>query len=275
MPLVVGIRFKPATKIYYFAPAGIEDLHKEDQVIVETARARELGKVVLPFREVPHEEIVGQLKPVIRRATEQDLANAKQYASQEASALLKCRQKAAEAGLPIKVIHAEYNFDGTYLAFFFTSEQRVDFRVLVRDLARIFRTRIELRQVGIRDEAKLISGLGPCGRPLCCSTHLCEFIPVSIKMAKLQGLPLSPMEISGVCGRLLCCLTYENAFYQEAQEKMPKVGSVVKTPDGPGRVNGYNVIKETVQVGLESGTTIEVPLAEIGQEVRRPQREGE
>jgi cell fate regulator YaaT (PSP1 superfamily) len=234
-----------------------------------------LGKVVLPSQEVPQEEIVGQLKPVIRKAVDQDLANAKQYAGQEPEALQKCRQKAAEAGLPIKVIHAEYNFDGTYLAFFFTSEQRVDFRVLVRDLARIFHTRIELRQVGIRDEAKLIGGLGPCGRPLCCSTHLCEFIPVSIKMAKLQGLPLSPMEISGVCGRLLCCLTYENAFYLEAQGKMPKVGTVVKTPDGPGRVHGYNAIKGSVQVGLESGTTIEVPLAEIGQEAHRSQGEHE
>jgi cell fate regulator YaaT (PSP1 superfamily) len=269
MPLVVGVRFKPATKVYYFDPAGMQDLRQGDHVIVETARARELGKVVLSPTEVPQEEVVGQLKPVTRKATSQDLLNARRFAGEEQEAMLKCRQKAAEAGLPIKVIHAEYNFDGTYLAFFFTSEQRVDFRGLVRDLARIFHTRIELRQVGIRDEAKLIGGVGPCGRPLCCSTHLCEFIPVSIKMAKQQGLPLSPMQISGVCGRLLCCLTYENAFYQEAQCRMPKVGSTVATAEGAGRVMGYNVLKETVRVELESGTAVEVLLSEIGQRDER------
>lgn len=275
MPLVVGVRFKPATKVYYFDPAGMQDLCQGDHVIVETARARELSTVVLAPREVPQGEVVGQLKPVIRKATPQDLVNARRFAGEEQQAMLKCRKKAAEAGLPIKVIHAEYNFDGTYLAFFFTSEQRVDFRGLVRDLARIFHTRIELRQVGIRDEAKLIGGVGPCGRPLCCSTHLCEFIPVSIKMAKQQGLPLSPMEISGVCGRLLCCLTYENAFYQEAQGRMPKVGSTIATPDGAGRVTGYNVLKETVRVELESGTVVEVLLSEIGQRDDRSQATAE
>jgi cell fate regulator YaaT (PSP1 superfamily) len=263
MPIVTGIRFKPATKVYYFDPGGLQDLQNGEAVIVETARARELGRVVFASREVPQTDIVGQLKPVLRRATAQDLKNAEHHAGEERAALLKCREKAAQSGLPIKVVHAEYNFDGCYLAFFFTSEQRVDFRALVRDLARVFHTRIELRQVGIRDEAKLINGVGPCGRPLCCGTHLCEFIPVSIKMAKLQGLPLSPMEISGVCGRLLCCLTYENAYYQEAQARMPKIGSPVSTPDGQGKVTGHNVIKETVQVGLESGTTVEVPLTDI------------
>jgi cell fate regulator YaaT (PSP1 superfamily) len=263
MPLVVGIRFKPATKVYYFDPGGLQDLQNGEAAVVETARARELGRVVFASKEVPQTEIVGQLKPVLRRATAQDLKKAEHYAGEERSALLKCREKAAQSGLPIKVVGAEYNFDGSYLAFFFTSEQRVDFRALVRDLARMFHTRIELRQVGIRDEAKLINGVGPCGRPLCCGTHLCEFIPVSIKMAKLQGLPLSPMEISGVCGRLLCCLTYENAYYQEAQARMPKIGTTISTADGEGKVTGHNVIKETVQVGLESGTTVEVPLSEI------------
>jgi cell fate regulator YaaT (PSP1 superfamily) len=264
MPLVVGIRFKPATKVYYFDPGAIQDLRLGEAVIVETTRARELGKVALPCKEVSQEEIVGQLKPVLRRATEQDLQSSQRWANEEQTALRKCRQKAAECQLPIKVIRAEYSFDGTYLVFFFTSEQRVDFRALVRDLARSFRTRIELRQVGIRDEAKLINGVGTCGRPLCCSTHLCEFIPVSIKMAKQQGLPLSPMEISGVCGRLLCCLTYENSYYQEAQERMPKVGQIVATPNGEGKVTGNNVLKETVHVALESGTNIEVPLGDIG-----------
>ncbi len=263
MPVVVGIRFKPATKVYYFDPAGVQDLRNGESVIVETTRARELGKVVLPCKEVPQEEIVGQLKPVLRRATEQDFRNSQRWAQEEQTALQKCRQRAVESRLPIKVIRAEYNFDGSYLVFFFASEQRVDFRVLVRDLARTFHTRIELRQVGIRDEAKLIGGVGACGRPLCCSTHLCEFIPVSIKMAKQQGLPLSPMEISGVCGRLLCCLTYENAHYQEVQERMPKVGQTVITVDGEGKVTGNNLLKEMVHVALESGTVIEVPLADI------------
>ena len=232
-------------------------------MIVETARARELGKVVIPPREVPQEKIVGQLKPVIRRATASDLVEAQYYASQEKRALQKCRAKAAEYGLPIKVIRAEYNFDGSHLVFYFTAEQRVDFRALVRDLARTFHTRIELRQVGVRDEAKLIKGLGPCGRPLCCTTHLCEFIPVSIKMAKQQGLPLSPMEISGICGRLLCCLTYENEYYQEARGKMPKIGEVVDTTYGIGKVTGHNFLKEVVHVQLESGVTVEVSLHEI------------
>jgi len=263
MPLIVGIRFKAATKIYYFDPAGLEDVHQGDYVVVETARAREMGKVVIPPKEVPQEEIVGQLKPIIRRATAVDLTNAQYYASREEQALQKCREKVTEYGLPIKVIRAEYNFDGSHLVFFFTSEQRIDFRALVRDLARVFRTRIELRQVGVRDEAKLIEGLGPCGRPLCCTTHLCEFIPVSIKMAKQQNLPLSPMEISGMCGRLLCCLTYENTYYQEAQEKMPQKGEIIRTADGVGKVTGYNVLKETVQVELDSGITVEVPLAGI------------
>jgi cell fate regulator YaaT (PSP1 superfamily) len=263
MPLIVGVRFRPATKTYYFDPAGMQDLHQGEYVLVETARARELGRVVIPSKEVSQEEIVGQLKPILRRATPLDLANAEYHASREGRALEKCREKVAEYGLPIKVIRAEYNYDGSHLVFFFTSEQRIDFRALVRDLARVFRTRIELRQVGVRDEAKLIKGLGPCGRPLCCTTHLCEFIPVSIKMAKQQNLPLSPMEISGMCGRLLCCLTYENEYYQEAQEKMPHNGQIVSTADGVGKVTGYNVLKETVQVELDSGITVEVPLAGI------------
>nr|MBC7244543.1 stage 0 sporulation family protein [Chloroflexota bacterium] len=275
MPLVVGVRFKPATKIYYFDPAGL-DLHKGDYVVVETARARELGLVIIPPKEVPQEEIVGQLKPVIRKATALDLVNAQHYASQEELALQKAREKAAEYDLPIKLIRAEYNFDGSHLTFFFTSEQRVDFRALVRDLAQIFHTHIELRQIGVRDEAKLIQGIGPCGRLLCCTTHLCDFIPVSIKMAKQQSLPLSPTEISGICGRLLCCLTYENEFYEEAIQKMPKVGKTVSTPDGVGKVTGYNVLKQTVQVELESGSVIEVPLAKIDAQPQpeRSEREG-
>ena len=264
MPLVIGVRFKPATKTYYFDPAGLKDeLQVGDYVVVETARAREMGKVVIPPKEVSQAEIVSQLKPVIRKATSADLADAQHYASQEGEALKKCREKIVASGLPAKLISAEYNLDGSHLTFFFTSEQRIDFRDLVRDLARIFHTRIELRQIGVRDEAKLIQGIGPCGRELCCATHLCEFVPVSIKMAKLQGLPLSPMEISGVCGRLLCCLTYENAYYLEIQAKMPRTGEIISTADGEGRVTGHNAVKETIQVELESGITVEVPLDQI------------
>ncbi len=262
MPLVVGVRFKSATKVYYFDPAGIE-LHVGDRVIVETVRAKELGTVVTPLREVADDEIVGQLRPVLGRATSMDLVNSEYHAGQEQKAVAKCREKAAEHGLDIKVVRAEYNYDGTHLSFFFTAEHRVDFRALVRDLARIFRTRIELRQIGVRDEAKLVHGLGPCGRPLCCAQHLCEFSPVSIKMAKQQHLPLSPMEISGMCGRLLCCLTYENDFYREAQAKMPRVGDTVRTSEGRGRVVEQNVLKESVNVQLESGALVEVALADL------------
>ncbi|KPL25068.1 MAG: stage 0 sporulation protein [Anaerolineae bacterium SM23_84] len=273
MTLIVGVRFKPATKIYYFDPRGVDDLQEGSYVVVETSRARELARVVIPPREVPQEEIVGQLKPVLRTATSVDLANAEYHARREQQALEECQEKVVEYGLPIKVIRAEYNYDGSHLVFFFTSEQRVDFRALVRDLARVFRTRIELRQIGVRDEAKLVDGVGPCGRELCCTTHLCEFIPVSIKMAKQQNLPLSPMEISGMCGRLLCCLTYEDEYYREAKQKMPRAGEIVRTADGVGKVTGYNVLKETVQVELESGIVVEVPLAGIRpQHTRRSSR---
>ncbi len=276
MTLIVGVRFKPATKIYYFDPRGVEDLQEGAYVVVETSRARELARVVIPPKEVPQQEIVGQLKPVLRTATSVDLANAEYHARREQQALEECQEKVVEYGLPIKVIRAEYNYDGSHLVFFFTSEQRVDFRALVRDLARVFRTRIELRQIGVRDEAKLVDGVGPCGRELCCTTHLCEFIPVSIKMAKQQNLPLSPMEISGMCGRLLCCLTYEDEYYREAKQKMPRAGEIVRTADGVGKVTGYNVLKETVQVELESGIVVEVPLAGIRpQDTRRsPRRRG-
>ncbi len=273
MTLIVGVRFKPATKIYYFDPGGVEDLQEGAYVVVETSRARELARVVIPPKEVPQEEIVGQLKPVLRTATSVDLANAEYHAGREKEALEECQKKVVEFGLPIKVVRAEYNYDGSHLVFFFTSEQRVDFRALVRDLARVFRTRIELRQIGVRDEAKLVDGVGPCGRELCCTTHLCEFIPVSIKMAKQQNLPLSPMEISGMCGRLLCCLTYEDEYYREAKQKMPRAGESVRTADGVGEVTGCNVLKETVQVELESGIVVEVPLAEIQpQHTRRSSR---
>ncbi len=259
MAKIVGIRFKPVSKIYYFDPTGFEDLQAGDYVIVETTRGREAGQVVIPPREVPEEKVVTPLKDILRRAEPWDLVQMEHYRSLEPRALEICRRKVAECGLPMKIIKAQFNFDGSHLVFYFVAENRVDFRELVRDLAKTFDTKVELRQIGVRDEAKLMGGLGRCGRPLCCTSFLTEFTPVSIKMAKLQDLPLSPTEISGLCGRLLCCLTYENEYYAEVKEKLPQIGEKVNTPYGPGKVTGVNVLKETVNVELESEVTIEVP----------------
>jgi len=275
MPKIVGIRFKPVSKIYYFDPAGFEDLEAGDYVIVETARGREAGKVALAPKEVPEDEVVSKLKGIIRRAEPWDLVQMEHYRCLEPKALEVCREKVAEYGLPMKMVKAEYNFDGSHLAFYFVAEKRVDFRELVRDLAKTFETKIELRQVGVRDEAKLIGGLGRCGRPLCCISFLSEFNPVSIKMAKRQNLPLSPMEISGLCGRLFCCLTYENEYYAEIKKKLPWVGKKVNTPYGRGKVIGINVLKETVNVELESEATVELPAKDVkdkGEAARGNQR---
>ena len=235
MPIVCGIRFRGTGKVYYFSPGEIQDLQTDDYVIVETARGVELGQVIMPAVEVDQAEIVAELKPVLRRASPADLLDAEGFRQQEPGAVIKCKELAAKLGLAMKIISAEYNYDGTRLTFFFTAEQRVDFRELVRELAHAFRTRIELRQVGVRDEAKIMGGIGKCGRPLCCASWLTEFCPVSIRMAKQQDLPLSPMEISGLCGRLLCCLEYENGYYQEVKGRFPKVGKNIETPLGPGR----------------------------------------
>lgn len=263
MPLVVGIRFNPATKVYYFDPTGLPDLATGDHVIVETARGKEVGKVVIPPRQVDSEEIVGRLKAVERRATPIDLTQMAYYRFKEQDAVVRCREKIQEHGLPMKIVRAEYNYDGSRLVFFFASEKRVDFRKLVQDLARSFRARIELRQIGVRDEAKLMGGIGKCGRSLCCATWLTDFSPVSIKMAKQQDLPLSPMEISGVCGRLLCCLAYEKDFYVEMAEQLPRRGSTVTTPRGQGKVVDVNLVKETIQVELETLVTVEVSHQEL------------
>lgn len=258
MPLVIGVRFNPATKVYYFDPTGFEDLVVGEYVVVETARGEEVGKVLIPPHQVSAKEIVGQLKVVKRRASAFDLTQMSYYWLKEQDALARCQEKVQEHGLPMKVVRAEYNYDGSRLVFFFTAEKRVDFRKLVQDLARSFRARIELRQVGVRDEAKLIGGMGKCGRDLCCTTWLTEFSPVSIKMAKQQDLPLSPMEISGVCGRLLCCLAYENEHYAEVQKRLPKQGSRIDTPHGSGKVVQVNVIKEAVLVELENQASVEI-----------------
>ena len=260
---IVGIRFKPVTKVYYFAPGEFRNLAENAPVVVETARGEELGWVNISRRMVSDEEIKGTLKPIVRRATPLDLAQMEDYRAREAQALKRCRDKVTELGLPMKVVRAEYSFNGRRLLFAFISEQRVDFRELVRVLARSFKTRIEMKQIGARDEAKLIGGFGRCGRALCCSTWLTEFHPVSIKMAKQQDLPLAPSEISGLCGRLLCCLAYENDLYAESKKKLPRVGTHVNTPQGKGVIVGLNVLTESALVELQSELTIEVNAGDI------------
>jgi cell fate regulator YaaT (PSP1 superfamily) len=263
MPEVVGVRFREAGKIYYFDPTGFEDLKVGTYVVVDTARGEDVGQVVIAPRQVADDKVVGQLKGILRRAEPWDLLQMQNFRDREKQALEKCRQKITEYGLPMKVIKAEYNFDGSRLVFYFTAEKRVDFRKLVKELAKTFRSRIELKQVGVRDEAKLVGDLGRCGRLLCCASFLCEFNPVSIRMAKQQDLPLSPMEISGICGRLLCCLVYENDYYVEVKKRLPKVGDVVVTPLGSGKVSGINVLKETLSVELDSEATIEISAEEL------------
>ena len=263
MPEVVGIRFRQAGKIYYFDPTEFEDLKVGTYVIVDTARGEDVGQVAVAPKQVADGELVGQLKGILRPAEPWDLLRMQHFRDREEQALEKCRQKVAEHGLPMKVIKAEYNFDGSRLVFYFTAEKRVDFRKLVRELAKTFRSRIELKQVGVRDEAKMMGDLGCCGRPLCCTSFLCEFDPVSIKMAKQQDLPLSPMEISGICGRLLCCLAYENDYYAEVKKRLPKVGEVVVTSYGSGKVTDINVLKETLSVDLGRETTVEITAEEL------------
>lgn len=254
MSQVVGVKFRNSAKVYYFSPEGQDNLEPGEYVIVETARGQAAGTIAFTPREVPEQDIPGQLKGILRRATAVDLTQMERYQQREQQALCQCREKVAESNLPMKVIRAEYSFDGAYLTFFFAADKRVDFRALVKDLARTFKARIELRQVGVRDEVKLLGGYGLCGRPHCCATWMSEFRPISIRMAKQQDLPLSPMEISGVCGRLLCCLAYENDFYCEVKKRLPRQGSQVQTPQGTGHVVALNVLEESVDVRLEDDT---------------------
>ena len=269
MPKIIGVRFQRAGKIYYFDPTGFEDLERGDYVIVETTRGAETGQVIIPPTDVPAEQVPSALKPVQRRADWRDLTQMEHYRLQEGRALAIAREKVAECGLPMKLVGADYNVDGSHLTLFFTAEKRVDFRELVRDLARTLRTRVDMRQIGVRDEAKLLDGYGRCGRRLCCSSWLSDFTPVSIRMAKQQDLPLNPSEISGLCGRLLCCLTYENEYYTLVKETLPPTGTRVHTPHGAGRVIGVNVIRGTVTVELDSEATVEVAISTL-----QPRREG-
>lgn len=248
MVTVIGVRFRRVGKIYYFDPVGIE-FEKGDFAIVETARGVEFGTVVLAPREVPEETVVQPLKPVIRKATEQDcIANA-QNREKEKEAFKICLEKIANRGLEMKLIECEYTFDNNKVLFYFTADGRIDFRELVKDLAAVFRTRIELRQIGVRDETKALGGLGICGRPLCCSTYLSDFCPVSIKMAKEQNLSLNPTKISGTCGRLMCCLNNEEEAYEYLNSKLPNVGDHVTTKDGlEGEVHSVSVLKQMVKI---------------------------
>jgi len=264
---VVGVRFKGAGKVYYFNPSGI-DLKVGDHVVVETGRGLEIGRVVISPKQVLASEITEPLKAVLRKASEEDLRQKAELAKKERQAFAKCRELIAKHGLPMKLLAAEYNLDSTRLTFLFSAKERVDFRELLRELIATFKTRVELRQVGPRDETKILGGLGRCGRPLCCSTYLCEFDTISIRMAKEQGLPLNPMKISGICGRLLCCLSYEHEQYLSLKERLPQVGQQVITPLGPARVVGENPLKETVNVKLESEAVVEFPISEVTIEKR-------
>ncbi len=246
---VVGVRFKPAGKIYYFNPEGFS-LEAGDKVIVETARGLEYGEVASPAEDVCIKKVIKPLKKVVRIADEQDTERYHENLKKKQSALDICQKKIEARKLEMKLIDVEYTFDNTKIIFYFTADDRVDFRELVKDLAGIFKMRIELRQIGVRDEAKMLGGIGTCGRSLCCHTWLPDFEPVSIKMAKTQGLSLNPAKISGICGRLMCCLKYENEAYGSLKEGLPEPGDRVKTPDGPAVVVDTNVLRQQVRVRL-------------------------
>jgi len=261
MVRVVGVRFKKAGKVYYFDPGDL-NIEKDNNIIVETARGIEFGEVVISNREVSEEEIVAPLKKVIRAATEKDTQQAVENQKKEKQAFETCTKKIKEHNLDMKLIDVEYTFDNNKILFYFTADGRIDFRELVKDLATIFKTRIELRQIGVRDETKMMGGMGFCGRELCCSSYLGEFEPVSIKMAKEQGLSINPAKISGTCGRLMCCLKYEHEVYEEKLKRVPKVGAIVSTPVGQGMVVEVNLLKELVKVRLDKGDQADLKVYE-------------
>lgn len=262
MSEIVGVRFHQAGKVYYFDAADNE-VEVGDYVVVETSRGQELGKVVISPKQVLFSDITEPLKPVVRKAQAEDVEHAQQQQERSREALAKCQELIEKLNLPMKSISAQYNLDGNHLTVFFSAEKRVDFRELVRELSHSLKTRVELRQVGVRDETKLVGGLGKCGFPLCCTTFLCDFAPVSIKMAKEQGIALNPMKTSGICGRLLCCLGYEYDQYRAMKEKLPGLGQEVSTPLGSAKVVGNNPLKEMVLIELETGVTAELPLSQV------------
>ncbi len=251
MTEIIAVRFKSGGKQYYFSPNGLQ-FKEGEGVVVETSRGIELGECVQGNTMVDEMELLAPLRPVVRAATAEDLRTAEKNREKQAKAMAICQEKIAEHGLDMKLVDAEYSFEGNKVVFFFTSEGRVDFRALVKDLAGAIHARIELRQIGVRDEAKMLGGLGICGRPFCCSQFLDEFIPVSIKMAKTQNLSLNPTKISGTCGRLMCCLKYEQDAYEDLVKKSPKMDSFVETPDGVGTVSSVNLLRQKVNVRLEN-----------------------
>ncbi|MDP2659624.1 MAG: stage 0 sporulation family protein [Dehalococcoidia bacterium] len=271
MPEIVGVRFKQAGKIYFFDPAGL-DLEVDDRIVVDTSRGLEIGRVVVAPKQVVESQISEPLKPVVRKAAEEDLRQVGAWHAKEADALRTCQARVAQHNLPMKVLSAEYSYDGGRLTFFFNADGRVDFRDLLRELASAFRTRIELKQVGVRDKAKMLGGIGRCGRELCCSSHLCDFSTVTMKMAKEQNLPLNPMKISGLCGRLLCCLSYEADQYSELKQKLPRVGEWVTTSGGQGKVVSANLLKETLMVEMETGAVVETAAADILKRGGKPEQ---
>lgn len=250
MAEVIGVRFKEVSKVYYFDPEG-KKLKKGDNVIVETVRGIECGEVAMDNRDVSEDQIVRPLKKLIREATPEDLEKASKIAEKEREAFEICEKKIVQHKLEMKLVDVEFTFDGSKVLFYFTADGRVDFRELVKDLASVFRTRIELRQIGVRDEAKMVGGLGMCGRPFCCSTFLGDFQPVSIKMAKEQGLSLNPVKISGACGRLMCCLKYEQASYEHLQKITPRQGAIVETAEGKGVVTEVHLLTGKLKVRLD------------------------
>lgn len=266
MTKIIGVRFRTAGKVYYFDPKNME-IKRGQHVIVETARGTEYGHVVVGTKEVSREEVVQPLKPVIRVATAEDDEHARRNREKEREAMAICHQKIIKHNLDMKLIDAEYTFDNHKILFYFTADGRIDFRELVKDLAVVFKMRIELRQIGVRDETKILGGVGICGRPLCCHTYLSEFAPVSIKMAKEQNLSLNPTKISGVCGRLMCCLKNEEDTYEYLNSRLPDVGETVTLPDGgKGEVHSVNVLRQTVKVLVEvdDGKEMsEYPVAEL------------
>ncbi|MFC2057108.1 stage 0 sporulation family protein [Chloroflexota bacterium] len=273
MAEIVGVRFKKAGRVYYFNPGGI-DPEVNDYVVVETIRGLELGQVVIAPKQVLASDVSKPLKPVVRKAEADDIKRAQELEVKEGEALVECGKLIDKLNLPMKLLSAEYNLDSSRLTLYFSAAERIDFRELVRELASRLKVRVEMRQTGPRDEAKLVGGCGRCGRPLCCANFLSEFAPVSMRMAKDQGLPLNPMKISGVCGRLMCCLVYENEQYHVMKKKLPKDGQRVSTAMGIAKVVGSNPLKETVLVELESQATAELPLSEITIEVEDQHKKG-
>jgi cell fate regulator YaaT (PSP1 superfamily) len=249
MVKVVGVRYRQAGRIYYFSPGETEFLYN-DKVLVESQQAKYIATVAIPNKEMAAEDLPDDIKPIIHRATDSELQQDEKNKQDAKEALRIGKNKIREHKLEMKLVDVEYTFDRSKMIFQFTADGRIDFRELVKDLAAIFRTRIELRQIGVRDEAKILGGIGPCGRQLCCSTFLGDFVPVSIKMAKDQGLSLNPTKISGLCGRLMCCLNYENDEYEAAKKELPDFGTEIVTPDGKGRVVGLNLLSRVIKVRL-------------------------